>query len=85
MERGRQTAAGLPATAPVKPPDRLLTAMASTDGWVTQSAEKSATMPVREDLDGPYKAYNLNMKVRACLITPFPQAKIGRESECYRR
>lgn len=30
--------------------------------WVTQSAEKSATMPVREDLDGAYKAYNLNMK-----------------------
>lgn len=32
--------------------------------WVTASAEKSATMPVREDLDGPYKAYNLNMKAR---------------------
>lgn len=37
--------------------------MGGPSGFVTQSAEKSATMPVREDLDGPYRAYNLNMKV----------------------
>jgi hypothetical protein len=28
------------------------------------SAEIAAVQPVREDLDGPYKQYNLDMKVR---------------------
>jgi hypothetical protein len=30
----------------------------------SQSAEVAATQPVREDLDGPYKAYNLDLKAR---------------------
>ena len=28
------------------------------------SAEIAATQPVREDLDGPYKAYNVDLKAR---------------------
>ncbi len=30
----------------------------------SKSAEVAATQPVREDLDGPYKAYNLDLKAR---------------------
>lgn len=37
---------------------------ASPFRYYSGAADVAATQPVREDLDGPYKAYNINLKAR---------------------
>ena len=46
------------------------------------SAEIAATQPVREDLDGPYKAYNLDLKARERTWRPARRARVWQWEAC---